>query len=275
MFFARDSRRRILAIACKDAAELARQPGAVVPAVIMVFAACVPAFLVAIVVPTLAGQPLEEAGEFAEQAREAVATVPALAGLAGAALIQAFIFHQFALFLLLIPIVGATALATHAVVGEKQSKALEPLLATPITTGELLAGKTLTPLVFALLLTAVGGGLYVGGILVLGEPDVWRAVATARLLLMLGVLGPLVGLASLQLAVIVSSRASDPRSAQQLSSLLILPVTALFVAQLAGAFLVGPGTLVAAVVACIALNAGLGWAGVRVFARETILTRWK
>ena len=74
--------------------------------------------------------------------------------------------------MLLIPIVSATALATHAVIGEKQSKALEPLLATPISTIELLAAKTLTPFLFALmlmwtalvfyLLGAVALGLFVG-----------------------------------------------------------------------------------------------------------------
>jgi ABC-2 type transport system permease protein len=273
--FSRESRSRILAIASKDAAELARQPGAILPAVIMVLAASIPAFLVAILVPAFAGESLEETGEFAEQARAAVAVVPALAGLSGTALVQAFIFHQFALFLLLIPIVGATALAAHAVVGEKQSKALEPLLATPITAGELLAGKTLTPLLFALLLTAAGSGLYLAGILVLAEPGVWRAVVTVRTLLIMGVLGPLVALASLQLAVVVSSRAADPRSAQQLSSLLILPVTLLFIAQLTGAFLAGIGLLVAAALGCAVLNVGLAWVGIRVFARETILMRWK
>jgi ABC-2 type transport system permease protein len=275
VLFSRESRRRILAIAFKDAAELARQPGAILPAAIMVLAASIPAFLVAILVPAFAGESLEETGEFAEQARAAVAAVPALAGLSGNALVQAFIFHQFALFLLLIPIVGATALATHAVVGEKQSKALEPLLATPITTAELLAGKTLTPLLFALLLTAAGSGLYLAGILVLAEPGVWRAVVTMRTLLMMGVLGPLVALASLQLAVVVSSRAADPRSAQQLSSLLILPVTLLFIAQLTGAFLAGIGLLAAAALGCAVLNVGLAWIGIRVFARETILMRWK
>jgi ABC-2 type transport system permease protein len=59
--------------------------------------------------------------------------------------VQTFLFHQFSLLLLLVPIVSATALATHAVIGEKQSRALEPLLATPISTIELLAAKALTP----------------------------------------------------------------------------------------------------------------------------------
>ena len=96
-----------------------------------------------------------------------------------------------------------------------------------------------------------------------------------RTFLMLGVLGPLVELAALQLSVIVSSRANDPRSAQQLTSLLILPITAVFVAQLMGAFIVGPTTLLLGSLGCLILNAILLWVGVQVFQRETILMRWK
>ena len=164
--------------------------------------------------------------------------MPELAGLSGNALIQAVVFHQFALLLLLVPVVAATALATHAVVGEKQAKALEPLLATPISTIELLAAKTLTPFVFALSLTWLAAALYVAGIVAFGEPGVWRVVLGMRTLVLFVILGPLVELAALQVSVITSSRAHDPRSAQQLTALLILPITAVFVAQLLGAFVV-------------------------------------
>ena len=130
-----------------------RNPGAVIPAILMVFASLFPLFLVIFLVPMLMGRTLEQSGEFAEEAANAVGRIPELAGLSGNALVQTFLFHQFSLLLLLVPIVSATALATHAVIGEKQSKALEPLLATPISTIELLAAKTLTPFLFALALT--------------------------------------------------------------------------------------------------------------------------
>ncbi|MEO7158443.1 MAG: ABC transporter permease, partial [Vicinamibacterales bacterium] len=191
------------------------------------------------------------------------------------ALIQSFLFHQFALLLLLVPIVAAMALASHAVIGEKQSKALEPLLATPLSTLELLAAKALTPFLFALGLSWSAVLLYVLGAAVVGEPGVWRAMVGPRLLVMFGVLGPLVELAALLVAVIVSSRASDPRSAQQISGVLILPITAVFVAQLMGAFIVGPRALLMASLAGAVLNVALLWVGTRIFHRESILTRWR
>ena len=266
---------RVTALARKDAGELLRNPGAILPAVLMVFGSLFPGFLVVIGAPMIAGRTLEESGEFAEEAAQAIATMPEIADLTGNALIQAFLFHQFALLLLLVPVVAATALATHAVIGEKQSKALEPLLATPISTIELLAAKTLTPFLFALALTWAAAALYIGGIVIAGEPGVWRTALGPRTFILFVIVGPLVELATLQVSVIVSSRTNDPRSAQQLTSLLILPITVVFIAQLMGAFVIAPATLLLAALGLALLNAVLLAIGVRVFERETILTRWK
>lgn len=267
--------RRISALAEKDARELIRNPGAMLPPVLMVFASLMPPFLVAIGAPMIAGRTLEESGDFLEESAQAINMIPELAGLTGNALIQAFLFHQFALLLLMVPVVAATSLATHAVIGEKQSKALEPILATPISTIELLIAKTLTPFVFALALTWSAAALYVAGILAVGEPGVWRAVIGVRTFIMFVILGPLVELATLQVSVLVSSRAHDPRSAQQFTSLIILPITVVFIAQLMGAFIIGPGALLLGSLGVLLLNAWLLWMGVQVFQRETILTRWK
>jgi ABC-2 type transport system permease protein len=109
----------------------------------------------------------------------------------------------------------------------------------------------------------------------MGEPGVWRTILGARSWLMFGLLGPLAALGALLLSVIVSSRANDPRSAQQLASLMILPITAAFVAQMMGAYIVGPALLIGGAAAFAILDGLLLWVGVRVFQRETILTRWR
>ena len=99
-------------------------------------------------------------------------------------------------------------------------------------------------------------------------------VLGTRMVILFGILGPLVELATLQVSVIVSSRAHDPRSAQQLTSLIILPITAVFIAQLMGAFIVGP--LAAARRARVPHPQWLLLMDRRrVFQRETILTRWR
>ena len=269
------SSQRITAVALKDAAELVRNPGAIVPAVMMVFGSLFPAFLVVVGVPLIEGESLEGSGEFVDAAMDAVPAMPELSGLSGEALIQSFIFHQFALLILLVPVVASMALATHAVIGEKQSKALEPLLATPISTIELLAAKTLTPFLFAFALTWIAVALYVTGMLLVSEPGVAQSFISVRTLIMFGLLGPLIELAALQLSVIVSSRANDPRSAQQMASLMILPITVVFVAQLMGAYVVDVRALLLGALGCVVVNGILILVGVRVFDRESILTRWK
>jgi ABC-2 type transport system permease protein len=117
--------------------------------------------------------------------------------------------------------------------------------------------------------------LHLGVLLALGEPGVWRSLFWPRTLLLFLVLGPAVSLTALLLAAIVSSRVSDARSAQQLGGLLVLPITGLFVAQLAGQFLLGTGTIQLTAAGVMVLNLLLLWVGIRVFQRDTILMRWK
>ncbi|MGQ0732847.1 MAG: ABC transporter permease [Acidobacteriota bacterium] len=271
----RVSLRRIRGLAVKDAAELRRNPGAVVPAVSIALASLVPPFLIAITAPRIAGESLVESREFERGMAVAVSLLPELATLKGNALAQAFLFHQFGWLLLVVPVVGSMALASHAVIGEKTARTLEPLLATPITTVELLLAKTLTPLVLALTLGWTTLAVYIAGIRLLGEPDVWLTFLGARTGWLFLIIGPLLTLCALLLAVLISSRVNDPRTAQQLGVLVVVPVTGIFVAQLLGQFMLGQGVLSAATLVLIVLNAVLLAIGVRVFDREHILMRWK
>jgi ABC-2 type transport system permease protein len=266
---------RVSGLMLKDIAELWRHPGAVLPALAMVVGSMVPAFLVAVVTPILSGEHLGESPEFSQAAREALQAIPEMASLSGAALVQAFLFHQFALLVLMVSVIASMSLAAHAVIGEKTSRTLEPLLATPLSTAELLTAKTLTPLAFALFLTWLTLGLYVIGIAVLGEPGVAAAFLGLRIFMLFFLIGPLIALVSLLLAVIISSRVNDPRSAQQLGALVVLPITIVFVAQLAGRFVFGPRALLVVAVGLAVLDAVLLWIGVRVFNRERILMKWK
>lgn len=266
---------RMLGVILKDAAEVSRNPGVIVPAVITALASLVPAFLVTGLAPALSGEQLADSSDFSKAAAVAAESIPELRGLDGNALVQAFVFHQFLVFLLIVPTVAAMAVAAHAIIGEKTARTLEPLLATPIETTELLMAKAAVPLLFALVLMWTTLLLHLAGVAIIGEPGVLSAVVGPRLFLLFCVLGPLVSLVSLQLAVIVSSRVNDPRSAQQLSALVILPVTAVFIAQLVGQFVLGIGALAFSAAGLAVLNAGLVGLGIRVFDRETILMKWK
>lgn len=267
--------RRVGALLRKDLAELFRHPGALVPAIAMSFAAIAPAFLIAIVAPGLAGESLADAEEFDEAAELATTLVPELASLEGSALIQAFLFHQFGLLILMVPVVGAMAIAAHAVIGEKTARALEPLLSTPISAAELLTAKALTPFVFSIAVLWATLAIYLLGMAALAEPGVWQTFLGRRTVMLFLVLGPIITLVALLMAVIISSRVNDPRTAQQLGAFIVLPITIAFLGQLFGQFVVGFRMLALAAVAMTGLAALLLWVGTRVFDRERILMRWK
>jgi len=82
-------------------------------------------------------------------------------------------------------------------------------------------------------------------------------------------------LTALSLAVCVSARVNDARSAQQLAALVVLPITALLIAQIAGGFVVTLPFILLITAGLALVNVGLLRLGVSLFDRETILTRWK
>jgi len=189
--------------------------------------------------------------------------------------VQAFFFQQFLMMVLLVPVTGSMALAAHSIIGEKQARTLEPLLATPLTTADLLLAKVLAALVPALVMEAVAVVLYFAGMAALAEPGVAAALATPRTALLLFVLGPLFTFIALLVVVIASSRTSDPRGAQQFGTFVVIPIVAVMIAQGTGAFWLSVPVVLAVAVALVAVAIVLLWFGVAVFERERILTRWK
>ena len=190
--------------------------------------------------------------------------------------VQLFLFQQFLIVFLLMPVTGAMALAAHAIVGEKQARTLEPLLATPITTFELLVAKVLGALLPTLAISIVGFALYVAGIASLAEPgvaagDAQRRDADPRLLVSVRC----ARWCRCRSAIVVSSRVNDARTAQQFGALIIIPITGLLIAQFTGAV-----WLTATMMAMIAAGLLVVWVlltllSVAMFDREAILTRWR
>ena len=88
-------------------------------------------------------------------------------------------------------------------------------------------------------------------------------------------LGPAVGLASVVAGVITSSRVNDPRVAQQVGGVVIVPIIAITLIQASGTLLVdATGYLLLALIIFVISLGGLRL-GVRLFDREAILTRWR
>ena len=265
--------KRIAALLGKELIDLRLHPAVFLPASIAGFFSLALPFLVAVIIPWATGEQLSDSSDF-DVAIEVFKMDPSTRSLDPEGAIQAYIFQAFLMFLIVVPVVGATSIAGHAVVGEKQARTLEPLLATPITTGELLAAKTLAALLPSLARSLTCFVIYLAGIAVFARPGVVWAMVGARPLVVVLLLGPMAVFAALQVAVCVSSRVSDERSAQQWGSLIVLPVSALFVAPFLGANITVP-IMLGVVALLVVINVILMRIGIRVFDRESILTRWK
>jgi len=94
-------------------------------------------------------------------------------------------------------------------------------------------------------------------------------------LLAVFVAGPLMAVIAVNFAVIISSRTSDPRVAEQMAAVLVVPMIAMIFGQLAGVIVLNLQFMLIAIVVLVIAAIGLIYLGVRFFERETILTKWK
>jgi ABC-2 type transport system permease protein len=263
--------RRLRALFFKELLDVVRNRAALLPVAIIAVVSLVLPFVIAITVPEMSGQPLGSDRDLLEASLAAGAHPELTAN----ARVQYFLFQQFLMVFLLMPITGAMALAAHAIVGEKQARTLEPLLATPITTMELLVAKVVGALAPTLAISAAGALVYFAGVGLLAESGVLRAMLTVNTALLLGLIGPAAALVSLQIALIISSRVNDARTAQQFGVLIIIPLTAVLVAQFTGKLWLSTAMLLAGGVGLLGAWVLLTLASVALFDRETILTRWR
>ena len=197
-------------------------------------------------------------------------------GMSGGECTQYFMVSQFMLLFMMIPLVIPVTIASYSIVGEKTTRTLEPLLATPITTLQLLAGKGLAAVIPAVLATWGGFGLFtLSARLLAAGPHVVARLVDLLWLLAIFVVGPLMSIAAVCVAVMVSSRVNDPRAAEQLSMLVIIPLLAVFFGRIAGFFMINETLILWTAVALVSIDAGLLALAIQLFQRDTILTRWK
>ena len=265
---------RAVALLGKELIDLRQNLTIFLPAVLVTVIAVMMPVFVAVIVPAATGERLSDSGDL-EIALEMYKRDASMRSLDPEAAVQAYVFQYFLVMLVLGPITSAMSVAASSVIGEKQARTLEPLLVTPITTFELLAGKLLGALLPTLALSVISIALYLGVIAAAAHHGVFSALLGPRTLGIVFLVGPLAAMVALLLAISVSSRVNDPRTAQQLSIFVILPIPALLLGQIFGGIeLTGPLFLWIAF-GLLIVNAGLMWLAIRLFDRETILTRWK
>lgn len=175
-------------------------------------------------------------------------------------------------FLLMIvgffPISFSLVIALEAFVGERERKSLEPLLATPLSNGQLYTGKMLASMIPALLAAYLGISVYLLGLLIFRG---WRPepILLAQVL----ALTTMEGLVMVSGAVVVSSRATSVRAANLLASFIIIPMALLVQGVSVIMFMAIYDALWGIVLALIVVNVILIRMGLSLFNREELLGR--
>jgi ABC-2 type transport system permease protein len=201
---------------------------------------------------------------------------PIFAGLTPTEALQSVMASNMLVLFLMMPLMVPVTIAAYSIVGEKISRSLEPLLATPISTAQLLVGKGLAAALPGVIMAWFSYGVFLVFARIFAVSDrVFSIFIHPMWLIAMFVLSPLLTIMAVNVGIIVSSRTTDPRAAEQLGSLVILPLMVLFLGAMAGFIMLNNLTFWLASAAVAVLDVGLVYLGVALFQRETILTRWK
>ncbi|HSQ18302.1 MAG TPA: hypothetical protein VLM83_11420, partial [Anaerolineales bacterium] len=122
----------------------------------------------------------------------------------------------------------------------------------------------------------LGFGIFaLGTFIIAGNPRLTEALLDPMWLIAIFLVGPLLALLSVNFSIMVSSRVNDPRVAEQLSAVVILPLLGLFFGQISGLVILNSQLILGIAFGLVVLDAILIYLAIRLFERETILTRWK
>jgi len=177
--------------------------------------------------------------------------------------------------LLLLPVAISSTSAAFSIVGEKQQRTLEPILATPITDRQFLLGKLLASLAPTVIVTWATG---VAATVVV-DIITWRRfgplLPDRYWLVGVGVLAPLLGAIVVLVTMRLSAKSTDPQATVQTTALAILPGFFLLFGLFGRILTVSFAALGVACLVASVLAVALFRANVIKFKREEILTKWK
>jgi ABC-2 type transport system permease protein len=196
--------------------------------------------------------------------------------MAPAEAMQAVMASNMLVLFLMMPVMVPVTIASYSIVGEKASRSLEPLLATPVSTTALLLGKGFAAALPGIVVTWLAYGIFLIFARFLAvSPRVFDVFTDPMWVVALFVLAPLLTVMAVTVGIIVSSRVSDPRSAEQLGALVVLPLMLLFIGGMSGFIALNDTTFWLTSLIVALLDVALLYVAVVLFQRETILTRWK
>lgn len=176
------------------------------------------------------------------------------------------------LYLTLMPALVPAVVSSYAVVGEREQGTLEPVLTTPLRREELLLGKALAAYVPTLAISYAMYGIFLLCTALFAHQNVADDVLQAGRILAQVLFTPLLAAWSIWAGIAISTRTSDVRVSQQLSSLASLPPLA--VTSLMGFGVIRPTLGLALVLGAVllAVDVAAGRFVAAMFDRERLVT---
>ena len=162
------------------------------------------------------------------------------------------------LYMLAIPAVVPAFVAAYSVVGERQQGTLEPVLTTPVRREEFLLGKALAALLPSIGVAYTVYALFLALVEIFAQAGVAAALVQVPDLVAQVLFNPLLAGWTIWISIAISTRSSDPRTAQQLGALAGFPSVAVTTLIALNAIPPSPGLAIAAAVVLVLLNR-LGW----------------
>ncbi|MDG6904201.1 MAG: ABC transporter permease [Nitrososphaerota archaeon] len=183
----------------------------------------------------------------------------------------------FSFFYLILAGYLPTTIASYSLVGEKVEKSLEPLLATPTTDSEILLGKSIAAFILPV------AGILVGSTIFMTLMDfVTRShlgyyfFPNLNSVIVSFIMVPLAALLSVEWNIMISSRVSDIRVAQQFGAFVVIPLAGIYVTGEIGLVNLGVTNNLLYIIAALAVIDVILFILARTtFQREEILTKWK
>ena len=186
------------------------------------------------------------------------------------------IMDAFSLWFVMGAALMPVGIASYSLIGEKVQKSLEPLLATPTTDEEILAGKSIAAFLPAIC------SIYIGALIFTVLADLFTYNTLNYLYypnwdiaIMLFLLAPLACILGVGFNILISSRSNDVRTAQQLGSLVILPFGAVYVLTEMSVLNLTTNNLLIMAAALVVIDVIIFYLVKATFQREEILTKWK
>jgi uncharacterized membrane protein SpoIIM required for sporulation/ABC-type transport system involved in multi-copper enzyme maturation permease subunit len=166
------------------------------------------------------------------------------------------------------PLSFSLVIALEVFVGEKERKSLEPLLASPLSDGQLYVGKTLASMIPPLAASYLGIAVYLVGLKVYRG---WQPPFELFVLVIL--LTTAKALVMVTGAVVISSQTTSVRAANLLASFIIIPMALLVQGESLIMFWANYSVLWWILAMLIVINALLVRMGLQIFDREELLGR--